>query len=178
MEIILKQDVKNLGYKDDVVKVKDGYAANYLIPQGMAIMATPSAKKVHAENLRQRAHKEAKLRSDAEALAGKLTAAAVKVPAKVSSKGKVFGSVSNIQIAEALNALGFDIDPKNIEIVGSDVVKATGAYEAVVKCYKDIKATLNFEVVPSADSDPQEVEEKPAEAPVAEAPAAEAPAAE
>ena len=175
MEIILKQDVKNLGYKDDVVKVKDGYAANYLIPQGMAIMATPSAKKVHAENLRQRAHKEAKLRSDAEALASKLAAAAIKVPAKVSSKGKVFGSVSNIQIAEALTALGFDVDRKNIEIVGTDVVKATGAYEAVVKCYKDIKANLKFEVVPSEDSDPQETEEKPAEAPVAEA---EAPVAE
>lgn len=174
MEIILKQDVKNLGYKDDVVKVKDGYAANYLIPQGMAIMATPSAKKVHAENLRQRAHKEAKLRGDAEALASKLAAAVVKVPAKVSSKGKVFGSVNNIQIAEALNAMGFDVDRKNIEIVGNDVVKATGAYEAVVKCYKDIKATFKFEVVPSEDSEPQEAE-KPAEAPAAEA---EAPAAE
>jgi len=173
MEIILKQDVKNLGYKDDIVKVKDGYAANYLIPQGIAIMATPSAKKVHAENLRQRAHKETKLRTDAEALASKLAAAAVKVPAKVSSKGKVFGSVSNIQIAEALSALGFDVDRKNIEIVGADVVKATGAYEAVVKCYKDIKATVNFEVVPSEDSEAQEVEEKPAEAPAAEAPAAE-----
>ena len=177
MEIILKQDVKNLGYKDDVVKVKDGYAANYLIPQGMAIMATPSAKKVHAENLRQRAHKEAKLRSDAEALASKLASAAIKVPAKVSSKGKVFGSVSNIQIAEALTAMGFDIDRKNIEIVGTDVVKATGAYEAVVKCYKDIKANLKFEVVPSEDSDPQETEEKPVEAPAAEA-EAEAPVAE
>ena len=178
MEIILKQDVKNLGYKDDVVKVKDGYAANYLIPQGMAIMATPSAKKVHAENLRQRAHKEAKLRSDAEALASKLAAAAIKVPAKVSSKGKVFGSVSNIQIAEALTALGFDVDRKNIEIVGADVVKSTGAYEAVVKCYKDIKANLKFEVVPSEDSDPQEVEEKPAEAPAEPAAEVEAPAAE
>ena len=171
MEIILKQDVKNLGYKDDVVKVKDGYAANYLIPQGMAIMATPSAKKIHAENLRQRAHKEAKLRGDAEALASKLAAAAVKVPAKVSSKGKVFGSVGNIQLAEALTAMGFDVDRKNIEIVGADVIKTTGAYEAVVKCYKDIKATLKFEVGPSEDSDPQEVEAAPtaeAEAPAAE----------
>lgn len=175
MEIILKQDVKNLGYKDDIVKVKDGYAANYLIPQGMAIMATASAKKVHAENLRQRAHKEAKLRGDAEALASKLAAVVVKVPAKVSSKGKVFGSVNNIQIAEALEAMGFAVDRKNVEIVGADVVKATGAYEAVVKCYKDIKATVKFEVVPSADSDTQEVAEKPAEAPAAET---EAPAAE
>ena len=168
MEIILKQDVKNVGYKDDVVKVKDGYAANYLIPQGMAIMATPTAKKVHAENLRQRAHKESKLRSDAEALASKLGAAAVKVTAKVSSKGKVFGSVGNIQIAEALNAMGFDVDRKNIEIVGADAVKALGAYEAVVKCYKDIKATVKFEVVPSADSEVQESEAVAVETPAAE----------
>ena len=174
MEIILKQDVKNLGYKDDIVKVKDGYAANYLIPQGMAIAATATAKKIHAENLRQRAHKEAKLRSDAEALASKLAAAAVKVPAKVSSKGKVFGSVNNIQVAEALEALGFDVDRKNIELVGTDAAKALGAYQAVVKCYKDIKATVNFEVVPSADSDYQAEEAPAAEAPAeAEAPAAE-----
>ncbi len=168
MEIILKQDVKNVGYKDDVVKVKDGYAANYLIPQGMAIMATPTAKKIHAENLRQRAHKESKFRGDAEALASKLGAAAVKVAAKVSSKGKVFGSVSNIQVAEALNAMGFDVDRKNIEIVGADAIKALGSYEAVVKCYKDIKATVKFEVVPSADSEVQESEAAAAEAPAAE----------
>ncbi len=168
MEIILKQDVKNVGYKDDVVKVKDGYAANYLIPQGMAIMATPTAKKVHAENLRQRAHKESKLRGDAEALASKLSAAAVKVAAKVSSKGKVFGSVGNIQVAEALNAMGFDVDRKNIEIVGEDAVKALGSYEAVVKCYKDIKATVKFEVVPSADSEAQESEAAAVETPAAE----------
>ena len=171
MEIILKQDIKNVGYKDDVVKVKDGYAANYLIPQGMAIMATPTAKKIHAENLRQRAHKEAKVRSDAEALAAKLAKASVKVPAKVSSKGKVFGSVGNIQLAEALAAMGIEVDRKNIEIVGADAIKAIGTYEAVVKCYKDIKATVNFEVVPSEDSEPQEVEAKEAEAPAAEAPA-------
>ncbi|MBQ2609636.1 MAG: 50S ribosomal protein L9, partial [Butyrivibrio sp.] len=108
MEIILKQDIKNLGLKDDIVKVKNGYAANYLIPQGMAIMATPSAKKVHAENLRQRAHKEAKLVADAEALAAKLEGLTVKVPAKVSSNGKVFGSVGNIQVAEALAAMGYE----------------------------------------------------------------------
>ena len=91
MEIILKQDVANLGHKDDIVKVRNGYATNYLIPQGMAILATESAKKVHAENLRQRAHKEAKFRADAEALAAKINAVALKVSAKASSNCKLFG---------------------------------------------------------------------------------------
>ena len=143
MEIILKQDVKNLGLKDDIVKVKNGYAANYLIPQGMAIMATPSAKKVHAENLRQRAHKEAKLVADAEALAAKLEGLTVKVPAKVSSNGKVFGSVSNIQVAEALAAMGYEVDRKNIAM---DAIKEVGVYDVAVKCYRNVKATLKVEV--------------------------------
>ena len=144
MEIILKQDVKNLGFKDDIVKVKDGYAANYLIPQGMAIMATPTAKKIHAENLRQRAHKEAKVRSDAEALAAKIAAATVKVPAKVSSKGKVFGSVNNIQVAEALAAAGIEVEKRNIDV---PEIKALGEYEAKAKFYKGVYATLKVEVV-------------------------------
>ena len=143
MEIILKQDIKNLGLKDDIVKVKNGYAANYLSPQGMAIMATPSAKKVHAENLRQRAHKEAKLVADAEALAAKLEGLTVKVPAKVSSNGKVFGSVGNIQVAEALAAMGYEIDRKNIDM---DAIKEVGVYDVAVKCYRNVKATLKVEV--------------------------------
>jgi large subunit ribosomal protein L9 len=143
MEIILKQDIKNLGLKDDIVKVKNGYAANYLIPQGMAIMATPSAKKVHAENLRQCAHKEAKLVADAEALAAKLEGLTVKVPAKVSSNGKVFGSVGNIQVAEALAAMGFEIDRKDIDM---DAIKEVGVYDVAVKCYRNVKATLKVEV--------------------------------
>lgn len=143
MEIILKQDIKNLGLKDDIVKVKNGYAANYLIPQGMAIMATPTAKKIHAENLRQRAHKEAKLVADAEALAAKLEGLTVKVPAKVSSNGKVFGSVSNIQVAEALAAMGFDVDRKNIDM---DAIKEVGVYDVAVKCYRNVKATMKVEV--------------------------------
>ncbi|MBR5249645.1 MAG: 50S ribosomal protein L9 [Bacteroidales bacterium] len=147
MEIILKQDVANLGHKDDIVTVKNGYAVNYLIPQGMAIMATPSAKKVHAENLRQRAHKEAKLRDDATVLAGKLEGLLVKIATKVSESGKSFGSVNNIQIAESLAALGYEIDRKNITIKGADALKEVGTYEAVVKCYKDIKATVQVEVV-------------------------------
>ena len=147
MEIILKQDVPHLGHKDDVVVVKNGYATNYLIPQGFAIMATPSAKKVHAENLRQRAHKEAKLRADAEALAAKMEGLQVTVATKVSASGKIFGSVNNIQVAEALAAKGFEMDRRNITIVGEDKLQEVGLYDAVVKCYKDIKATIKVEVV-------------------------------
>ena len=147
MEIILKQDVPHLGHKDDVVVVKNGYATNYLSPQGFAIMATPSAKKVHAENLRQRAHKEAKLRADAEALAAKLEGVQVTVATKVSATGKIFGSVNNIQVAEALAAKGFEMDRRNITIVGEEKLQEVGLYDAVVKCYKDIKATIKVEVV-------------------------------
>lgn len=147
MEIILKQDVHNLGHKDDIVVVKNGYAVNYLIPQGYAIMATPAAKKVHAENLRQRAHKEAKLREDAQALAAKLEGMQVTVATKVSSTGKIFGSVNNIQVAEALAAKGFELDRRNIMIIGEDKLQEVGVYEATVKCYKDIKATIKVEVV-------------------------------
>lgn len=146
MEIILKQDVNNLGHKDDIVVVKNGYATNYLIPQGFAIMATPSAKKVHAENLRQRAHKEAKLREDATALAAKLEGVEVTIATKVSSTGKVFGSVNNIQIAEALATKGFEIDRRNIT-VAEDKLQEVGVYDATVKCYKDIKATIKVSVV-------------------------------
>ena len=143
----MKQDVPHLGHKDDVVVVKNGYATNYLIPQGFAIMATPSAKKVHAENLRQRAHKEAKLRADAEALAAKMEGMQVTVATKVSSTGKIFGSVNNIQVAEALAAKGFETDRRNITIVGEDKLQEVGIYDAVVKCYKDIKANIKVEVV-------------------------------
>ena len=145
MEIILKKDVAKLGHADDIVTVATGYAVNYLIPQGYAILATPSAKKVHAENLRQRAHKEAKFRADAEALAAKLAEVLVKVTAKVSESGKIYGSVTTAQIADALVALGLNVDKKDITINGA--VKELGVYEATVKCYKDIKGTAKFEVV-------------------------------
>lgn len=147
MEVILKQDVQNLGNKDEIVTVKNGYGANWLIPQGLAVMATPSAKKIHAENMKQRAHKEAALRAEAEAKAAKMEGITVKVAAKVSEKGKVFGSVSNIQVADALIAAGQDVDKKNITLVGEALVKELGAYQATIKIYKDIKATVNFEVV-------------------------------
>lgn len=147
MEIILKQDVANLGHKDDIVVVRNGYANNFLIPKGYAIAATPSAKKIHAENMKQRMHKEAKLREEAQALAGKLEGLMVQLATKVSSTGKIFGSVNNIQVAEALTAKGFEIDRRNITIIGEDKIQEVGVYEAVVKCYKDIKATIKIEVV-------------------------------
>ena len=146
MEIILKQDVSNLGHKDDIVTVRNGYATNYLIPQGFANMATPSAKKVHAENMKQRAHKESKLREDAVALAAKLEGLQVSLATKVSSTGKIFGSVNNIQVGEALAAKGFDIDRRNISIVGEANVKEVGTYDAVVKIYKEIKANIKVEI--------------------------------
>ena len=146
MEIILKKDVAKLGNADDIVTVKSGYAINYLIPQGYAVLATESAKKMHAENLRQRAHKEAKLRADAEALAAKLAETLVKVSAKVSETGKIYGSVTTAQIAEALVAAGVNVDKKDITII-SESVKELGTYEASVKCYKDIKGTFKFEVI-------------------------------
>jgi len=147
MEIILKQDVPNLGHKDDVVNVRNGYGANYLIPKGYAIMATPSAKKVLAENIKQRAHKEAKLRKDAVDLAAKLEGKQFTLATKVSSTGKIFGSVNNIQVADVLAAAGFEIDRRNITFVGEPHIKEVGVYDAVIKIYRDIKANIKVEVV-------------------------------
>ena len=144
MEIILKQDVANLGPADDIVNVKTGYAVNYLIPQGYAIMATPSAKKVLAENLRQRAHKIAKFVGDAEALAAKLAETTVQVSAKVSEAGKIYGSVTTAQLSEALAAAGIEVDKKDITV---EAAKELGTYEATVKCYRDVKGTFKYEIV-------------------------------
>ena len=144
MEIILKKDVANLGHADDIVNVKTGYAVNYLIPQGFAIMATPSAKKVHAENLRQRAHKIAKFIGDAEALAAKLAETTVQVAVKVSESGKIYGSVTTAQLSEALAAVGIEVDKKDIAV---EAAKELGTYEATVKCYRDVKGTFKYEIV-------------------------------
>ncbi|MBP3254666.1 MAG: 50S ribosomal protein L9 [Bacteroidales bacterium] len=148
MEIILKQDVAHVGYKDEIVKVKDGYANNYLIPQGLAIMATASAKKVLAENLKQRAFKEEKIRKDATATAEQLMAMkGLKIATKAGENGKIYGSVNTIQLADAIKAQGnVDIDRRKIIIKG-DAIKEIGTYKAVVNVYKDIKAELDFEVV-------------------------------
>ena len=144
MEIILKKDVANLGHADDIVNVKTGYAVNYLIPQGFAVMATASAKKVHAENLRQRAHKIAKFVGDAEALAAKLGETTVQVAVKVSESGKIYGSVTAAQLAEALAAVGIEVDKKDITV---EAAKELGTYEATVKCFRDVKGAFKYEIV-------------------------------
>ncbi|HOO99891.1 MAG TPA: 50S ribosomal protein L9 [Bacteroidales bacterium] len=146
MEILLLQDVSKLGQKDDLVNVKDGYARNYLIPQGYAIAATPSVKKSHAENLKQRAHKEEKIKIEAEELAAKMADISLVLGAKTSSSGKIFGSVNTIQIAEALKAKGFEIDRKNITIAG-DAIKEVGKYMASVKLHRDVKVDISLEIV-------------------------------
>jgi large subunit ribosomal protein L9 len=146
MEIILKQDVNKLGQKDDTVIVKDGYARNYLIPRGFAIAATPSAKKVHNENLRQRAHKEEKIRQDAQEIAKKMEGIKLVVGAKTSTSGKIFGSVNTIQIAESLKEKGFDIDRRNITLP-EDQIKEIGNYKAVVKLHREVKVEIDFEIV-------------------------------
>ncbi len=145
MKIILKEDVSGLGYKDDVVEVKDGYGRNYLIPQCKAVIATPSALKVLAENQRQRAHKLAKIKADAEALAATLQGVELTIGAKTSATGTIFGSVNNIQISEALEKLGHNIDRKIIEIKGA--VKEVGKYTATVKLHKEVSVEIPFEVV-------------------------------
>jgi large subunit ribosomal protein L9 len=145
MEIILKEDIATLGYKDDIVTVKDGYGRNYLIPQGKAIIASESAKKVLAENLKQRSHKLAQLKKDAEALAEKLKGIKLTIGAKVSTTGKIFGSVSSIQVAECLEKEGFEIDRKHISI--KDAVKEVGDFTAIVKLHREVSVEMPFTVV-------------------------------
>lgn len=146
MEVILKQDVKGLGYKHDLVTVRNGYGRNFLIPQGVATLATESAKKMHAETMKQRSFKEDKLRKEATANAEKLAGVTLKVGAKSGENGKIFGSVTNIQLADAFQKAGYNIERKNIEIAG-DGIKQLGTYSAKVRLYKEIAATVNFEVV-------------------------------
>jgi large subunit ribosomal protein L9 len=145
MEIILKEDVTNLGYKNDIVKVKAGYGRNYLIPTGKAVIATPSARKVLAEDLRQRAHKLEKIKKDAEDMAAKLKDVALTIKTKVSSTGTIFGSVTSIQIADELSKLGLEVDRKIIVI--KDPVKEVGKYTATVKLHKEVSVDIPFEVV-------------------------------
>ena len=148
MEIILKEDIAGLGYKNDIVKVKDGYGRNYLIPQGKAVIATESAKKVLAENERQRAHKLAKIKADAEALAAKLNGVKVSISAKVNEDGTIFGGVGAAQVAEALAAKGFEIDRKAI---AAETVKAAGEYTATITLHKEVKVEVAFAVVAEAE---------------------------
>ncbi len=145
MEIILKEDIQNLGHKNDIIEVKNGYGRNYLIPQGLAILATPSAKKVHAENLRQRAHKEEKVKNEALEVAKTLEGKSFTIGAKASSTGKIFGSVNTIQIAEALTKEGFNVERKNISM--KDDAKEVGTYTATVKLHREVKVDISVEVV-------------------------------
>ena len=146
MEIILKEFVNGLGEVDDLVNVKAGFARNYLIPTGKAIAATPSAKKQLAETLRQREHKAAKIREEAQALAAKLEGVKLTIGAKTSSTGKIFGSVNTIQLAEALEAKGFNVDRKRITIA-QDPVKEVGSYKATIRLHKDVSVVIDFDVV-------------------------------
>ena len=145
MEVILKEDVINLGYKDDIVKVKDGYGRNYLIPNGLAVMATESAKKVLAEDLKQRAHKLEKIKADAQDMVSKFEGLHLSIGAKVSSTGKIFGSVGPIQIAEALEQQGLEVDRKSILL--KEAVKEVGEYKATVKLHREVQVEISFEVV-------------------------------
>lgn len=145
MKIILKEDITNLGYKDDVVEVKNGYGRNYLIPQGKAVIATPSALKILAENQRQRAHKLAKIKADAEAVAAALEGVSLTIGAKTSATGTIFGSVGAIQIAEALEKIGHNIDRKLIEV--KDAIKEVGNYNATIKLHKEVVVEIPIEVV-------------------------------
>lgn len=149
MEIILKQDVDNLGNKDQIVNVRPGYANNYLIPQGYASAATASAKKVLAEKIKQQSHKEAKMVADAQAVADKLAGVAVAITVKAAEGGKIFGSVTSAQVADAIEAKGFSIDKRDVKV---DTIKEIGEYKATVKIYKDIKAEVAVSV--SAEAAP------------------------
>lgn len=143
MKIILKKEVANLGEAGDVVEVKTGYALNYLVPQGMATVATASALKQHEETLRQRAHKEAKLVADAEAIAAKISAVTVELTAKVGESGKLYGAVTAAQVAEALAAKGIEVEKKNVSV---PEIKEAGEFEGKVKCYKGVFATVKITV--------------------------------
>ena len=146
MDVLLKNNVDNLGDKDEIVSVKDGYGRNYLIPKGKAVLATESIKKMNAETLRQRAHKAEKVKAEAEKSVAKLEKAKIKVAAKVGENGKIFGSVSNVQVAEALVAAGFVVERKNIKLIG-DSIKTVGKYKANVQLHKEISVEIEFEVI-------------------------------
>ena len=146
MEVILKKDVENLGFKDDIVAVKNGYGRNFLIPQGHAVLATVSAKKVLAENLKQRAFKEAKIVKEATKTAETIKSLEIKISAKVGEGTKLFGSVSNIDVAAAISKLGTEIDKKFIKVTGG-LIKRTGKYTATARLHRDVVVEFPFEII-------------------------------
>ena len=147
MEVILKEDIKNLGYKNDIVKVKPGYGRNYLIPQGIAIIANESNKKVSQENSKQAAHKAEKLKTDAQNIAAKIGSIVLDIPAKVGEKGKIFGAITSLQLSDALKDKGFAVDRKRITFKGE--VKEVGEYTAVLDLHKEVKHEVKFKVIPA-----------------------------
>ena len=146
MKIILKENIEHLGFKDEVVNVKNGFGRNYLIPKGLANLATPSAIKVLEENLRQSAVKNEKIRGEAQQTADALNELVIKITAKAGEKGKIFGSVNTIQLADAVEKAGHKIDRKYIKIKG-EAIKSLGSYEASARLHKDVAAIIKFEVV-------------------------------
>ena len=146
MDVILKKNVDNLGYTNEVVTVKPGYGRNFLIPQGYAVLATASAKKAHQEIMKQKSHKDTKILEEAQALSTKLEGTSVKIVTKVGEKGKIFGSVNTLQLSEALKAEGVEIDRKSLKIK-EEPIREIGTYEATANLHKDVKATFSFEVV-------------------------------
>jgi large subunit ribosomal protein L9 len=147
MEVILKEDVKHLGSKNELVKVRPGYARNFLIPKGLAVEATDSKKKEHMEMIKQRAHKEEKILKEAQKAADVLKNITLKVGAKVGEKGKIFGSITPIQIADAIKKIGYEVNRKDIIIENQENIKSLGTYSAVVKLHKDVSVTVTFEVI-------------------------------
>lgn len=145
MEIILKQDIRGLGYKNDIVTVKAGYGRNYLIPQGYAIVANETNKKVVAENLKQAAHKAEKVKADAETIANGVSGLSLEIKAKVGENGRIFGAITTLQISDSLKDKGFDVDRKKIAILGE--VKEVGEYNAELDLHKEVKAEVKFSVV-------------------------------
>ena len=150
MELILKEDVQDLGFRDDIVSVKSGYGRNFLIPQGLAALATPSAKKVLAENLKQRAHKEKKVIGEASKTADAIKQLEIRIPAKAGAGDKLFGSVTNIDLAAALDKEGHQIDRKFINIKGGGAIKRLGPYEATIRLHREVVFEFPFEVVAEA----------------------------
>jgi large subunit ribosomal protein L9 len=146
MEVILKKNIDKLGYKDELVTVKPGYGRNFLIPQGYAVLATPSAKKAHEDMVKQRSHKESKILAEMEAIASKLEGVSVSIATKVGENGKIFGSVNTVQLSEALKKAGFDIDRKSLKIK-DEPIKEVGTFEAEANLHKGVKPVFKFEVV-------------------------------
>ena len=146
MEVLLKKDFDRLGNKDEIITVKNGFGRNYLIPKGIAVLATESVKKIHAETLKQRAHKDNQLKEEASKIYEKMAKKTFQVPVKIGENGKIFGSITNIQLADSLEKAGFKIDRKNITLPSGNL-KSVGKFEAEVVLHKEVKGKISFEII-------------------------------